>query len=333
MFLPVTTNQMHLMVNPDRIRLHRDEPYNPCVTMKRLSTSLLIFALALLPGCKQHLVKRVISTAKIPDKQFVAPEPIITVWVHGTSFTWWRHCPFGLTPAYALPDGSRLQRFVKKLAGRYPEGYSLKTFYAFGWSGRLSFEEREQAAHDLYRLLRKEIMAYEHSYLVRPRVRLICHSHGGNVALNLAKVKQPHDVHFVVDELILLACPVQKVTSNYLLDPMFKKVYALYSRNDLGQIMDPQGLYSISRAAHPVSGKQRAQCPLLSERCFAPHQKLLQGRLRVDGASASHIEFADEHIFTILPTLTAALEECKQEAAGRFVEQENVIYSLRVKTA
>lgn len=300
--------------------------------MNRYRSYFLFLMLAVLPACKQQLIKRIIVCSKIPENQFAVNEPVLTIWVHGTSFTWWRHCPFGLTPAYALPDGSRLQRFVKKLVSRYPSNYSMTTFYAFGWSGRLSFEEREQAAHDLYRLIKKEIMSYEHTHFVRPKIRLICHSHGGNVALNLAKVKEPTDNHFVIDELIVLACPVQKVTADYLHDPLFKKVYALYSRTDWGQIMDPQGLYHISRSKHPVSGKQKAQCPLLSERCFAPHPKLLQGRLRIDGSAAGHIEFSDEQVFTILPTLTAALEDCKNEAIDRFQSHEHVIFSLRVKT-
>jgi pimeloyl-ACP methyl ester carboxylesterase len=278
------------------------------------------------------MIKRVIMVKAIKPQPAYIRIPTLTVWIHGTSFTWWRHCPFGLTPAHALPDGSRLQTFAHKLAANYPTSYAIDTFYAFGWSGKLCFKERERAAEDLYRLLRKEITYYEQTHLITPRVRLISHSHGGNVALNLAKIKPEQDQRFCVDELILLACPVQKATAEYMDDPLFKKIYALYSRSDWGQILDPQGLYpNVTEQRHPVSRKKHASCPLLSGRVFKPQSKLLQGRLRIDGAGAYHVEFSDAHVVTILPTLIESLDSCKKEADERFGTHESVIFSLRVK--
>src|SRR5579872_154783 len=117
--------------------------------MIRIYPALLL--LILLPACRRPMVKRTIAVRTIKPQPALIKVPTLTVWVHGTSFSWWRHCPFGLTPSHALPDGSRLRHCAHKLSARYPSTYTIETFYAFGWSGRLCFAEREQAAQDLYR--------------------------------------------------------------------------------------------------------------------------------------------------------------------------------------
>jgi len=55
-----------------------------------------------------------------------------------------------------------------------------------------------------------------------PKVTLISHSHGGNVALNLAAIAEKESP-LSIERLILLACPVQQETAALVDAPMFKK--------------------------------------------------------------------------------------------------------------
>jgi len=111
-------------------------------------------------------------------------------------------------------------------------------FYTFGWSGLLSKKARRKAAKQLFFELEQEIkrLAKIGYY---PKIRLIGYSHGANVCLNVAAVKNKHEKkHFLIDELILLGCPIQ-VDNDFLVnDPFFKKVYNFYSRKDRIQKRD-----------------------------------------------------------------------------------------------
>lgn len=61
--------------------------------------------------------------------------------------------------------------------------------YTFGWSGLLSQKQRRKEAIRLYNLLAEEIDRY-HCLGKNPKIRLIAHSHGGNLCLNLATIKE-----------------------------------------------------------------------------------------------------------------------------------------------
>ena len=116
----------------------------------------------------------------------------------------------------------------------------------------------------------------------RRKIRLITHSHGGNVALNIAKIIPHMDTHFAIDQLILLACPVQDHTKDLIHHPIFKQCYSLYSRLDLMQIIDPQGIYG-------PSGFFRSH--FLSERCFPLNDRLHQIKIRMNRRAITHSEF------------------------------------------
>jgi len=256
-------------------------------------------------------------------EESVWDQPIFTVWIHGTKISFGRYCPIGFYDINSLPTNNYLNRCAKRLVERYPSRFSLDTFYALGWSGKLSFSEREKAAHLLYQSIKQVIAEYKQKHwFSSPKIRLITHSHGGNVALNLVKVKDPHDTSFIIDELVLLACPVQTATEEYIKDPMFKRIYSFYSRVDLGQVLDPQGLY-------PDDGKNKDR-PLLSKRCFKHQDNLLQARLKINGGSAYHTEFVEEHVIGVLPTLIDELEECHRDACATFNHPDR-IYALHVK--
>ena len=61
-------------------------------------------------------------------------------------------------------------------------------FYTFGWSGLISQQRRRKEAIRFYNSLSEEIEKYRRDG-IDPKIRILCHSHGGNLALNLAGVK------------------------------------------------------------------------------------------------------------------------------------------------
>jgi len=131
-------------------------------------------------------------------------------------------------------------------------------YYTFGWSGLLSTLHRHEDAKKLYKYLTNLVNEYRAQH-IEPRIRIIAYSHGGNVALNLALVRQ-HQHHesppFYIDELIMLGTPIIKDTENFIHDCLFKHIYHFYSPGDRAQTKD---WLSAQRRSH---------------RCF--HAKFLQ---------------------------------------------------------
>jgi hypothetical protein len=60
-------------------------------------------------------------------------------------------------------------------------------YYAFGWSGLMSQHRRRFEAIRFFNALQEEISALKKQNL-EPRIRLIAHSHGGNLCLNLGAI-------------------------------------------------------------------------------------------------------------------------------------------------
>lgn len=114
-------------------------------------------------------------------------------------------------------------------------------YYTYGWSGLLSHSDRYREAEKLYHELSDQIVIINKQYpQANVHLRLVCYSHGGSVALNLAAVQQniaPEHLIYI-DELILLGTPVQKETDTLIYNPIFKKIYHFYSRKDVIQKMD-----------------------------------------------------------------------------------------------
>jgi hypothetical protein len=176
--------------------------------------------------------------------------------------------------------------------------------YLFGWSGVLSFKARKKASQRLYGYIRqiRNNKAYD-----KTPVTIITVSHGGNVGLGLGGIAEEyHDTTPGIDRLVILCCPVQEATSNYVNSPIFKKVFHLYSSHDLVQVLDPQGLYSEPDAGCPTS--------LLSTRTF-PHvaDNVIQADIRWSRkASLSHIDFALAGFQKQLPALLELLADSLQ---------------------
>lgn len=259
-----------------------------------------------------------------------APEPAITVWVHGTFnntvFKKFHTCPeAGLWKAKDLPDTYHLKTIAQILAREDGKQFDLDSFYAFGWSGALSFQACELAARDLYRELQREHYAYTVKHGRAPKIRLITHSHGANVALNLAKIKRPNDKKLVIDELIMLGAPIQNETACYVNDPFFKTIYSLYSHGDMIQIMDPQGVYGNQR-------KKKTK-PLFSERTFQLNPYTFQAAIKYNGRAIVHTEFLLSHFIALLPQILQELREwhAKERENAQF-NKTNVEYILKIRT-
>lgn len=257
------------------------------------------------------MIKIAVCSNEIFMHQNKIERPCITIWVHGTKlFTRLLHyfsfCPPGLTLAKDLPKKYHHRTIADTLIKADENFCSHDTFYLFGWSGKLSFTARKRAAQELYDSLCTLITEYQEKYNQRPYIRIITHSHGGNVALNLASIVQESD--FYIDELILLACPVQEKTKEYSNSPIFKKVISLFSTLDKIQILDPQGIYINYEKNNEKEKTKKAKLPLFSKRVFPCTPQLTQAQLKIHGRGLLHLEFLFPKFLRLLPGLLSTLD-------------------------
>lgn len=314
-----------------------------------LFSYLFVFCIGLLPGCiskRQPIVKKIIKTkTKTAPESNKAPKEkndTLTVWIHGTIFMKGvYHAPPGLCHVSKLPDDAYLKSHAILLEKKDPSRFSLENFYTFGWPGELSFEKREKACARFYTEIKLIMSDYAIKHGVMPKLRILSHSHGGNVAAYLGKIKDQKDLTFSVDELILLACPIQTATVEYLKHPVFKKIYSFYSVTDIAQVGDPQGLYRrhtekgsllAERKKRKMTPRvKRQHRPLFSARCFPPQQNAIQARLRIDGRAPYHGEMAGEEV---IQYLSIFLDELEPHLNKRLQQKvvDPTIYSLRIVT-
>jgi hypothetical protein len=261
-----------------------------------------------LSGCKHPKHERAVMHSKVKEfEKLIIPDDAlatITVFVHGTRLfpkfyaQELFYSPEGFKHISQLEKSSHMHTIARALANTDPVAFNAQAFYAFGWNGNLDFSERKKAARDLYKSLKDLMQEFHAKHGRNPRLRLITHSHGGNVALSLGPVsKEVRDTEFCIDELILLACPVQCETKTCIADPVFGRVYSLCSCNDLLQVVDPQGLY-----------KGKDEAPLFSERYFETHPRLLQAKIRHRGRYILHIEFLKKYFYIQLPKILRAMD-------------------------
>ncbi|MBD3273215.1 hypothetical protein GF385_02580 [Candidatus Dependentiae bacterium] len=112
-------------------------------------------------------------------------------------------------------------------------------YYNFGWPGHLNQKRRYCAADDLYKSLLKEIKRIKKKNKCNNvNVTILCHSHGGNVALKLADLEKKYKKNLKIKNLIMFGTPIQKETSNLIHSDVFEKIYNVYSRGDPVQVMD-----------------------------------------------------------------------------------------------
>ncbi len=75
-------------------------------------------------------------------------------------------------------------------------------YYTFGWSGLISQLRRRKEAVRFYNMLQKELATQKEANIAagisasiaQPKLRILAHSHGGNVALNLAAVNEVREL-------------------------------------------------------------------------------------------------------------------------------------------
>jgi len=108
-----------------------------------------------------------------------------------------------------------------------PSAPEHRFYYAFGHLGLLSHQYRQEAARELYQELCLVMETLKKRY-VTVELHIVAHSHGGNIALNLASC--PGDLF--VDVLCMLGTPIQHETASYAWHPMFGSVINAFSAGD-----------------------------------------------------------------------------------------------------
>lgn len=174
-----------------------------------------------------------------------ADTTVVNVYVHGTqqfgskmlSKDIW-YCDQGLHSIRELPASSMMVKDAKLLQQGDAKNFDLEHYYTFGWSGKLGFDNRAAAGKDLYQEIVALFKQYQKKYNTLPKLRIITFSHGGNVALNMVKYLPFIDGQKIELELVLIACPVQKVTEDLINHPEITQSVVIYSTMDLLQIAD-----------------------------------------------------------------------------------------------
>ena len=283
---------------------------------KRIGLGLLL----LLAACSKK--DRIFKRLSIPffgeskkeeiQKKYFAPN--ITIWVHGTSLWPFRILKRYWTSSPTLIKVSSMKQnyYLRKIAETLSASslnYPLEDFYFLRWSGKLSVSDREETAAHLYNAIKDLLKKYKEKYETTPTITLITHSHGGNVVLNISKVADK-DPDIKINNLILLACPVQKHTREFVNDGVFENVYSFYSSLDFIQVLDPQGLhYHPSFKCRKPKGES-----ILSGRSFPKHSKLCNVKIKINGKGVWHTQFLSKEFVTILPQLINNLDRWREEA-------------------
>jgi len=267
------------------------------------------------PGCMQIAQKPLLRHVSLkkqstPLKTSIdlqaESKPAINIWIHGTRllpkgmFQNFFFSKYGLHHYAEIDSKYHQYQIAQTLINSNPDMFPAPTFYLFGWSGALSFKERESAARKLYTDLKSIRETYIKNYGTEPYIRILSHSHGGNIALLLDRVKDQSDKSIFINELILLACPVQTQTMHCAHAAIFGKVYSLYSMLDVLQVVDPQGLQKEKSDQH---------VPLFSERFFPHNEKIEQVAIKINDRSIMHIEFVKLKFLALIPSILAEIEQ------------------------
>ncbi len=294
--------------------------------MSRVNFYYIVFAYILifilfLPACKHrsHVDKRDLHynyprKNNSKSKKQALEAPPITIWIHGTKLV--RQPTFHtvfknkttLVPVTDVNANHMLHVCAQAISRTNPDEFPLETFYVFGWNGKILSSAREHAAQQLYTDLQNLIAQYKKQYHTYPFIRIITHSHGGNIALKLAKYQNQNDIELMIESLILLACPVQEHTVDLVNNPMFKNVYALYSSLDIIQTLAPQVL---KRTITDEQGKtitKQYRIPRTSSRRFPFHPNVMQAKIKVNGHAIFHNSFANPYFLEMLPLIITKLD-------------------------
>lgn len=79
---------------------------------------------------------------------------------------------------------------------------TVNHFYTFGWSGLMSQNKRRLDALRFFNCLTEELAQLKITHKQTPKIRLVAHSHGGNLCLNLAAINQLFETKLAPDHSI-----------------------------------------------------------------------------------------------------------------------------------
>jgi len=288
--------------------------------LKWLATSMVLCILA---GCcsrPQRFFRRKLYFAQqapmgLQHKQRV---PTITIWIHGARPFEPNTYNLGLKSPTLFEPTHPIARIANTLIDSDPIKFPLDHFYIYSWSGIMDFAERQHAADLLYTAMNQLIDGYKNLHNITPKIRLIGHSHGGNIALNLAAT--PNN-NLLIDDLILLAIPVQDKNKALVSSPLFKRVFSLYSTIDYAQIIDPQGLYKDSETDSFFSGQR-----------FDPSKNLMQIKTKINGIACKHLQFNDLATLKLLPAIIEELNNWMDETPAELLLSDETRFMLSVYT-
>ncbi len=245
----------------------------------------------------------------------------ITIWIYGTlllrkSF-FYKHFngEEGLRHARVVGETSKKMGDIAcLLSAKDKERFPFDNFYFFGWSGKLDELERERATLCLLNNIKRLIKEHQNKHGITPKITLISHSHGGNIALFMPALISLEEEKPEIDTLILLACPVQRKTMPFIYDSMFKKMYALYSSLDMIQVLAPQHPYY-----RPFSSKR-----------FPKSEKMTQASVKINGKALLHTSFTKKRFISCLPFVISSLEKLSEDFLDENMMRDKEI-SLSIK--
>lgn len=299
-------------------------------------------------GCyhRARVIKKNISvTYEMPTRQVVkkskayggAAKPVITVWIHGTKFTrsdTYKRVFNGIPDIKHIkefPSEHGIQSHMLLLDRDARDLFDYNSLYIFGWSGRLSTHERYWAAVILYQKLAGLHESYKQKFGVVPRIRLVTHSHGGSIALNLARVHRLRKAQLEIDTLVLLACPVQHETKCLVESSLFKKIYAFYSSLDMVQVLAPEFVHRICDDEGSMIGCCLRWIPF-SNRCFEPSKYVRQAWIKINGHAIVHSSFTQCKFLRTLPKLLQAADELYEKHHEQLCNgQRELLFHIKSK--
>lgn len=233
----------------------------------------------------------------------------ITIFVHGTYLLRkiWQfspsrpliYCPQGLSLAKHLPSHYFFYKMAYGCVACDSENYSADQFYVFGWeSEHVNDYTRSQSAKILVEQMSEVVVDYYMRHNVIPKIQLIGFSHGGNVILHVADYIDGYaDMHDVEIEAWLFGTPVQVVSHDLVNSDCFKAIYSIYSKKDIIQKIDPQGMINWS-----ITKKH-----FWSDRTFCEYSRCIQVDFTVNGQAFGHSYY--NTIFPYFPKIKKLIEE------------------------
>lgn len=227
--------------------------------------------------------------------------------------------PLFSASSYVIPLYDRIQKLFAKDA-------LLEEYATFGWCGLLSQKARRDAGAELY----DELVAYRDNAIKKygkaPIIRIIAHSHGGNVALWLAERENLRKKNLTIDLLFMYGTPMQVETAGCITSPVFKKIFLGYSRGDSVQrrdffstnehrsFMQMSDVADIASWVNKHPGFVRAELGFIIQ---GDDRRVTHTNMWLAGRSVPIFSFMEPMpLFVLTPQIVAALDEAMKKGAG-----------------